>query len=391
MARREGGEWLPLSDVAAESGASPAAVRALAEKGLAELSERQVWRDPLAGREFVAAMPPHLTPDQEAVWARVAADLDAPGGRPLLLQGVTGSGKTEIYLRAVQHVLCQGRSAIVLVPEIALTPQTIRRFGARFASTIAVMHSRLSPGERYDQWRRLRAGELRLVVGSRSALLAPLRDVGLIVVDEEHESSYKQEHTPRYHARDVAVHLARLSGATCILGSATPDLDTAYRAALGEYVRLSMPRRVMGHRHVVEEQAARLQRQQTRYLAAETAEEAMFTELPPVQIVDMRAELRAGNTSIFSRPLRQAMEVALAAGEQTILFLNRRGAASFVMCRDCGHVIKCPRCDVPLTFHSAEDDLVCHHCNYRTFLPPQCPNCWSGRIRQFGIGTQRVE
>jgi primosomal protein N' (replication factor Y) len=174
LARREDGEWLPLAEVAAASGASPAAVRALAEKGLAELSERQVWRDPLAGQEFVPAVPPRLTSDQEAVWAQVAADLDAPGGRPLLLQGVTGSGKTEIYLRAVQHVLCQGRSAIVLVPEIALTPQTIRRFGARFASTIAVMHSRLSPGERYDQWRRLRAGELRLVVGSRSAS-GPLR------------------------------------------------------------------------------------------------------------------------------------------------------------------------------------------------------------------------
>ena len=391
LARRETGDWLPVSEVSAASGASSAAVRALAEKGLAEQSARQVWRDPLAGREFVAAVPPRLTPDQEAVWARVAADLDAPTGRPMLLQGVTGSGKTEIYLRAVARVLRQGRSAIVLVPEIALTPQTIRRFGARFADTIAVMHSRLSPGERYDQWRRLRAGELRLVVGSRSAVFAPMRDLGLVVVDEEHETSYKQERTPRYHARDVAVQLARLSGATCILGSATPDLDTAHRAAMGEYAHLSMPRRVMGHRHVVEEQAARLHRPQSRYLAAEAAEEAMFTDLPPVEIVDMRAELRAGNTAIFSRPLRRAMEAALAAGEQIILFLNRRGAASFIMCRDCGHVIKCPRCDVPLTYHSTEGGLVCHHCNYRAPLPTQCPECWSHRIRQFGIGTQRVE
>jgi len=389
-ARRETSEeWLPLT---AEAGVPSATLRALAEKGLVEVDRRRVWRDPLAGRAFVPVIPPKLTPDQQAAWEHIAEDLAHPAGQPFLLHGVTGSGKTEIYLRAVQQVLNQGRSAIVLVPEIALTPQTIRRFGARFPTTIAVMHSHLSPGERYDQWHRLRAGELRLVVGSRSAIFAPLRDLGLIVLDEEHEWSYKQEKTPHYHAREVAIRLAKLAGATCILGSATPDLESAYRAERGEYVHLHMPQRILGHRHILEEQAAQLGRAQAHYQAAEPGfEEAMYAELPPVEVVDMRAELRAGNRSIFSRSLAKGIEVALAAGEQIILFINRRGEATFVMCRDCGHVLKCPRCDLPLTYHSAVDDLICHHCNYKTFAPPQCPSCWSGRIRYFGAGTQRVE
>ncbi|MBM3190280.1 MAG: primosomal protein N', partial [Chloroflexi bacterium] len=385
-------DWVPLAEAAEGAGVSPAAFRALAAKGLVELSQRQVWRDPLAGQSFVPVTPPELTPDQEAVWRVIARDLEAPQGRPFLLQGVTGSGKTEIYLRAVQRVLAQGRSAIVLVPEIALTPQTIRRFGARFPATLAVWHSRLSAGERYDQWQRMRSGELRLVVGSRSALFSPVRDLGLIILDEEHESSYKQPRAPRYHARDVALRLTALSGATCLLGSATPALESAYRAERGEWVHLVMPRRVMAHRRALEDQARQLQRVSTRYQALlDGPEEAMYTDLPPVEVVDMRAELRAGNRSIFSRPLKRAMDVALAAGEQIILFLNRRGDATFILCRDCGYVLKCPRCDVPLTYHSAVDDLICHHCNYITFLPPQCPSCWGGRIRFFGLGTQRVE
>ena len=393
QARREGGgEWVPMREVLDQTGVTPSVVRALVAKNLVEMARRQVWRDPLQGRVFVSLVPPKLTPDQEKVWRVIAEDLERPSGRAFLLQGVTGSGKTEIYLRAVQRVLQQGRGAIVLVPEIALTPQTIRRFGARFSTMIAVLHSHLSPGERYDGWRRLRSGELRLAVGSRSAVFAPVRDLGLIAVDEEHEWSYKQERMPRYHAREVAVRLAELTGATCILGSATPDLETAYRAERGEYTRLMMPTRIMGHRHVLEEQATQLRRSQTHYRPVEQdLDEAMYAELPPVEVVDMRAELRAGNTSIFSRSLEGAIEVALAAGEQIILFLNRRGAATFVMCRDCGHVLKCPRCDVPLTYHSAVDDLICHHCNYKTFAPPQCPSCWSGRIRFFGVGTQRVE
>ena len=393
-----GREWIPLADAAQKADVSTSVVRALVEKGVLEKEERHVWRDPLGDRSFVPVVPPTLTPEQAAAWAEVSSDLGSPEGRPFLLQGVTASGKTEIYLRAVGKVLAQGRGAIILVPEIALTPQTIRRFGARFPSTLAVMHSRLSDGERYDQWLRLRAGELRLVVGSRSALFAPIRDLGLIVLDEEHEPSYKQDRTPNYHARDLAVELARISGATCILGSATPDLASRYRAERGEYGHLLLPKRVMGHRRIVADQARKLQTTTARFRPVPDGPgdpgglgEAMYAALPPVEVVDMRAELRAGNTSIFSRSLKRGIEVALAAGQQIILFLNRRGSATFVMCRDCGHVIQCPRCDLPLTYHSAVDDLICHHCNHTTFLPPQCPSCWSGRIKFFGVGTQRIE
>jgi len=331
-------------------------------------------------------------PEQDQAWQAIATDLEDPGGRPFLLQGVTGSGKTEIYLRAAQRALEQGRSAIILVPEIALTPQTIRRFGARFPTTLAVMHSRLSAGERFDQWHRLRAGELRLVVGPRSAIFAPMKRLGLIVLDEEHEPSYKQDQTPHYHAREVAVRLARLVGATCILGSATPALESAYRASRGEYVRLSLPQRIMGHRLALEQQAAQLDRSQQRFQPVEQdLGQAMYAELPPVEVVDMRAELRAGNRSILSRSLQEGIETALGAGEQIILFLNRRGAATFVMCRDCGHVLKCPRCELPLTYHADDEEMACHHCNFKSRVPSLCPNCWSRRIRFFGIGTQRVE
>jgi len=389
--QREGQEWVPQPELLAAVKGTSSTVKALVAKGLVEREERPVWRDPLAGTSFVPVVPPPLTPDQDAVWQRVAQDLDDPAGKPFLLQGVTGSGKTEIYLRAVRRVLEQGRSAVVLVPEIALTPQTVRRFGARFPERLAVMHSHLSPGERYDQWRRLRAGELRLVVGSRSALFSPLRNLGLVVLDEEHEGSYKQGRSPRYHARDVAVELARISGATCILGSATPALESAYRAERGVYHRLSMPKRIMAHRRTVSEQVAVLREGAEHFSEDGKGGETLYAELPPVEVVDMRSELREGNRSIFSRPLCEGIDVALAAGQQVILFLNRRGSATFVQCRDCGHVLKCPRCEVPLTYHAAGEDLVCHHCNYRTFVPEQCPSCWSGRIRYFGIGTQKVE
>ncbi len=392
LAERDDREWLAVGDLASEAGATAAAVRALVSKGLLEMTDRQVWRDPLAGQTFVPVIPPHLTPEQEIVWQALRADLDGRGRTTFLLQGVTGSGKTEIYLRAVRHVLAQGRSAIVLVPEIALTPQTIRRFGARFPSSLAVMHSRLTPGERYDQWRQMRSGDLRVVVGARSAVFSPLRNLGLIVLDEEHEWSYKQEQTPCYHARDVAVRLAALTGATCILGSATPSLEAAYRAERGEFVRLSMPRRIMGHRRAVEEQAAHLHAAQSRYRAqAADAHETLYAELPPVEIVDMRAELRQGNTSIFSQALHEGLQRTLALRQQAILFLNRRGTSTFVMCRDCGYVVKCRRCELPYTYHASTQNLVCHHCSGQAPVPSRCPECGSARIRYFGAGTERVE
>ncbi|MBC7316164.1 MAG: DEAD/DEAH box helicase, partial [Chloroflexi bacterium] len=291
---QEGDGWVTRERALRETGLSPSALEGLIAKGLVEESERPIWRDPLEGRTFVPTTPPTLLPDQELAWQAIAADLDAPGGKPFLLQGVTGSGKTELYLRAVQRALQQGRGAIVLVPEIALTPQIIRRFGARFPTTIAIMHSRLSEGERYDQWRRIRSGDLRLVIGSRSAIFSPVQNLGLIVLDEEHEWTYKQQQTPHYHAREVAVKLAELTGATLILGSATPALETAYRAERGLYRRLVLPQRIMGHRRLVEEQAQQVGGQ-SRFLPAPGGdEEALYADLPPVEVVDLRVELRAG-------------------------------------------------------------------------------------------------
>jgi len=384
----------PVAEIYCEVGGSASTLKALVRKGLVELEEHQVWRDPLQGRTFVPSSPPRLTSAQESASRDIAASLDSPGSEVFLLHGVTGSGKTEIYLRALQEVLAKERQIIVLVPEIALTPQTIRRFAARFPGRIAVLHSKLSMGERYDEWRRIRDGLADIVIGSRSAVFAPLPRLGLIVIDEEHEWSYKQDRTPRYHARDVAIKLAEIGSCKVILGSATPDVVSYYRAQRGEYKLLHLPQRIMGHRRRIEEQRSQygIDRARTRVKEVGAGyDEAMYMELPPVQVVDLRQELRAGNRSIFSRALREAMTQALAAHEQVILFLNRRGMATFVMCRDCGHVLKCRRCDVPLTYHSTQDHLVCHHCNWQTDLPSVCPSCWSARIKHFGTGTQQVE
>jgi primosomal protein N' (replication factor Y) len=384
-----------VSDIYAEVGGSISTLRALEQKGLVELEEQEVWRDPLQGRTFVPSAPLKLTAAQDAAWREIVESLNEESSEVYLLHGVTGSGKTEIYLRVLQEVLAAGQQAIVLVPEIALTPQTIRRFAARFPGRIAVLHSKLSMGERYDGWRRVRDGLVDIVIGSRSAIFAPLPRLGLIVIDEAHEWSYKQDRMPRYHARDVAVKLAEIAGCKVVLGTATPDVVSYYRAEQGRYRLLHLPQRIMGHRRRIEEQRTQHGLDDRRITMVreegEGYDDAMYMELPPVQVVDLRQELKAGNRSIFSRALREAMAETLAANEQAILFLNRRGATTFVLCRDCGYVLKCKRCDVPLTYHSADDDLVCHHCNWRTFLPDSCPNCWSGRIKQFGLGTQRVE
>jgi len=292
---------------------------------------------------------------------------------------VTGSGKTEIYLRALEATLAAGRRAIILVPEISLTAQTVRRFDARFPGRVAVMHSQLTFGQRYAVWDRVRCGEADVVLGPRLALFAPIARLGLIILDEVHDSSYKQTEPiplPAYHARDVAVALGRLTGAAVLLGSATPDLATYYRAAQGAYHLLELPYRIIPD---------------TPTLDSHTR--CTTHSLPPVRIVDLRQELRAGNRSIFSRPLQEALQRTLEAGEQAILFLNRRGAATFVLCRDCGYVARCPRCDAPLTFHRLSDSerMICHHCNHREPVPARCPKCGGRRIRFFGLGTERVE
>jgi len=390
--RGEGGP-VDVSWVYAETSCTRYHVDKLAKRGLVALEAEEIWRDPLAGQVFVPTTPPPLTSDQQAVWEAVESAICNLQSPTFLLHGVTGSGKTEIYLRAVADVLAQGRRAIVLVPEISLTPQTVARFAARFPGRVAVLHSALTEGERYDTWRRARAGLVDVIIGPRSALFSPLAPLGLIILDEEHDGSYKQDAPrPRYHARDAAVELARLTGATVILGSATPSLESYYRAQRGEFTLLEMPRRIMGHTRRLHDLQTRYRIPRVHYQALRDGPaEACYMPLPPVQIVDLRAELRAGNRSIFSRALQRTMDEALGRGEQVILFLNRRGTATFVLCRDCGTVLSCPRCDTPLTYHGPRAHLVCHHCNHRERQPDDCPRCGSKRIRYFGLGTERVE
>ena len=397
---RPAGEWVWVSWVYAETGGRLADLHALADHGLIELAEREVWRDPLADQSFVLSSAPHLTADQARVWTAIRPSIERPvsfsGDRPptFLLHGVTGSGKTEIYMRAAEATLARGRQVIALIPEISLTPQTIRRFSARFTEGLGVIHSGLSDGERYDTWRRIRAGQIRLVIGPRSALFAPFSDIGLIVLDEEHESTYKQSDAmPTYHAREVATYLAQIHTGVVLLGSATPDVSTFYQAhETHEIHLLELPQRILGHRQNVQDHQAQLDLAEAHYKPLGSEYKDVYTaDLPPVRVVDMRHELRSGNRSMFSRVLEKEMKRALTNREQTILFLNRRGASTFVMCRDCGHVVRCPRCDVPLTFHLEGERLTCHHCNHQQPVPHLCPLCQSSRIRHFGVGTQRVE
>ncbi len=386
-------EPLDVTWIYSETGANLADLRVLEKQGLVVLGEREVWRDPLGDIDFVPTEAPVLTRDQSAVWEDIRSAIRAAASgaetAPILLHGVTGSGKTEIYLQAVEATLAANRSALVLVPEIALTPQTVRRFLACLPGKVGVLHSQLSAGQRYDTWRRCRAGLLPVIVGARSVLFAPLPRLGLIVLDEAHDESYKeQSQPPRYDARSAAMAYARLLGAVCLLGSATPDVTLAYQAEHGQLRRLTLPQRILGHRTRLEGQAARLQ-VTPAYRPAEA--EAATIDLPPVRLVDMRQELRAGNTSLFSRALQQALRETLQAGQQSILFLNRRGTSTYVFCRDCGHVLHCPRCDAPLIYHGTAEELLCHHCGYRRRPASRCPACGSSRIRHFGAGTQKVE
>jgi primosomal protein N' (replication factor Y) len=389
--------------VYAESGGNMSDLKRLEKMGLVFLGESETVRDPLDQLDFVVADPPTLTTEQAQAWAQVQNGLQRTFAgetvHPFLLYGVTGSGKTEIYLRAVEYALQQGKQAIVLVPEIALTPQTVRRFVARFPDQVGLVHSRLSPGERYDTWRRARAGLISLVVGPRSALFTPFEDLGLIVIDESHDQSYYQsESAPSYHARELATVYTRQIGAVCISGSATPDVVSTFRAARGDWHALSLPDRILAHKEAVKKQLERItfplsSEQQGKYRHLEA--DADTTELPPVDIIDMRAELQAGNRSIFSQALQTEISRVLEYSQQGILFLNRRGMATYVFCRDCGYTLKCPRCDIPLTYHiksrKRAHALICHRCSYTRNMPGKCPECGSKRIKQFGTGTERVE
>lgn len=393
---------MEVASIFAVSGGNATDLNKLSGLGLIKLGERQTWRDPLQKIVNTPYETFKLTSDQQACLSEVIkALLKAFAGesvRPILLHGVTGSGKTEIYLQTVQATLNQGKQAIILVPEIAMTPQTIERFVGRFRERVGLLHSRLSPGERYDTWRRAQAGDIDVMVGPRSALFAPLSRIGLIVLDECHDGSYYQSDPPFYHARKVAVEYARLIGGLCLMGSATPDVESAYQAEQGRWQYLSLPNRILAHRKTVQAQTASLGGV-SHYRPYE--EQAETIELPPVSVVDMRQELKSGTRSIFSHALQNALDKTLAQGQQAILFLNRRGMSTYVFCRDCGLVVKCPQCDLPLTYHNPPSAsqyqpgdtgfLDCHHCGYRRKMPTKCPQCGSERIRQLGTGTERVE
>ncbi|HNX32990.1 MAG TPA: primosomal protein N' [Kiritimatiellia bacterium] len=393
--RRVDGGW--LHSLTREFACTPQTLKALAAKGAAVIERRQMRRDPLANRKVLPTRPLTLMPEQAAALSVILAALEpgaraggadgpsaiqpdkiadeavrapshapsrAPGAapKPVLLFGVTGSGKTEVYLQAIARALEQGRGAIVLVPEIALTPQTVQRFAARFGRRIAVLHSALSDGERFDEWHRIRTGEAVVVVGPRSAVFAPVKDLGLIVVDEEHEPSYKQDETPRYNARDVAVMRGHLENCAVVLGSATPAMETWLNVQKGKYTLTRLTRRVAGR------------------------------PMPRVYLVDMRLETaRTGHAQIFSGALLEALKLRLERGEQSILFLNRRGYANSLVCPKCGYAATCPDCSVAYTYHQADACLRCHVCGGWRPVPEACPDCGDPAFKYAGFGTQRVE
>ncbi len=349
-----------VAELSADLGSVNGALKRLQELGAVEVERRRRTRD--AGvRERPAPRHERLTDGQRDALEAIGSALASGDGDVVVLEGVTGSGKTEVYLRAIEEVLASGGGACVLVPEISLTPQTVGRFRARFGDEVAVLHSRLSAGERFDQWDLVRSGAARIVVGARSALFAPVRDLRLIVIDEEHESTYKQGSAPRYHARDVAAHLAAATGATLVLGSASPSLEALERCRRGEWNLVRLPQRVTGR------------------------------ALPPVDVVDMTAEFADGHRSMFSRPLTAALEHVREQHSKAVLLLNRRGFASFLLCRECGHVPSCDSCATSLTYHEVGTRLACHHCGATRAVPAKCPECGSPYLRQFGAGTQRVE
>ncbi|MSU32040.1 MAG: primosomal protein N' [Pedosphaera sp.] len=366
-------EWqsMPLQELLRIAETTAETLRKLEDKGLISLAPKIDERDPYAHEQIIPTTPLELNSEQVVAMDAIRGAMSGQGARPFLLHGVTGSGKTEVYLQAIAHALSQGKGAIVLVPEISLTPQTVERFKARFSSgptqtLVAVLHSHLSGGERHDEWHKIRDGRARIVIGARSAVFAPVEPLGLLIVDEEHEHSYKQEEAPRYHARDVAVVRAQKEGAVVVLGSATPSIESFYNSKKGKYTLLEMTRRVDDKK------------------------------LPIVRVTDMRQESRTsrgGASPVFSRPLKEAIRLRLERGEQTMLFLNRRGFSTSLQCLKCGVPCGCPNCSVSLTYHRAASQLLCHICGHSEGVPERCPvpECADPGIRFAGLGTERVE
>lgn len=351
-----------ITVLAEQVGVAEGVFRAIEKRGWIVIEARDIARDPYADEKFLPTEDLVLNPEQKAACEAVCAAIDAPEtSQPILLHGVTGSGKTEVYLQSIRHALQKGHTALVLVPEISLTPQTVERFKARFASMqreVAVMHSHLSAGERRDEWHKIHSGEAKIVIGARSAVFAPLDNLGVLIVDEEHETSYKQEESPRYHARDLAVLRGAKEPCAVVLGSATPSLETWHNAKSGKYRLVSLKQRVDDRC------------------------------MPVMRVVDMR---KTKSDSIISPQLQMAIEGRLAKGEQTILFLNRRGFSTSMLCPKCGHVCTCPNCSVSLTYHRDHERLACHICGHTERAPKKCPSCHDPAIRHAGVGTQKVE
>lgn len=354
-----GQESIPREWVTGKLGVSAQTIGSLEKAGAVRVVTARTFRNPVK-LEASGEDRNVLSDGQQNIVREIMGDFD--GGRPgtYLIHGITGSGKTEVYMRLIEEILARGRQAIVLIPEIALTYQTLLRFYRRFGDRVSVMNSSLSPGEKYDQCERAKKGEIDIIIGPRSALFTPFPHIGMIVMDEEHEGSYKSESTPKYHARETALEVARMHGASVVMGSATPSLEAYYRAEKGEYRLFTLQERLTGG------------------------------QLPTVHTVDLRQELKEGNRSIFSRKLQELLADRLQKGEQSILFLNRRGYAGFISCRACGHVMKCPHCDVSLSEHR-DGLLICHYCGYSEPKPSRCPQCGSRYISGFRAGTQQIE
>lgn len=333
-----------------------------AEKGWLAFEAVETYRDPFAKRAFAKSQALDLNPEQQTAYQKIAEKSLQRQHAVFLLEGITGSGKTEVYLQVIADCLKNQQTAMMLVPEISLTPQMVTRFKARFGSAVAVLHSGLSQGEKYDEWRKLERGEARVVVGARSAIFAPLENLGVIIIDEEHETSYKQDETPRYHARDLAIWRGKFHGCPVVLGSATPSLESRARAQKGVYQLLPLTKRA-------NQQAT----------------------LPEIEIIDMREEMKTRLNSAFSEQLEEKIRDRLSKGEQSVLLLNRRGYSSFVMCRDCGFVLPCPNCDISLTLHMDTKTMRCHYCGHEENIPHRCPNCGKDKIRYFGTGTEKVQ
>ncbi|EME8105054.1 primosomal protein N' [Enterococcus faecium] len=343
-------------------GISTAVLNQGKEKGWLEFIESERYRDPYKDRVFDQTTALELNAEQKNAVEQIITAGQQQKDQVFLLEGITGSGKTEVYLQAIADVLSENKTAIMLVPEIALTPQMVERFKGRFGESVAVLHSGLSQGEKYDEWRKIEREEAQVVVGARSAIFAPLKNIGLIIIDEEHESSYKQDETPRYHARDLAIWRSKYHHCPIVLGSATPSLESRARAQKGVYQLLQLNHRAKA-----------------------------AAQLPAIEIVDMREEFQNHRTSTFSANLQEKIQNRLDKKEQTVLLLNRRGYSSFVMCRDCGFVLPCPNCDISLTLHMDTRSMRCHYCGHEEPIPNRCPNCGGNKIRYYGTGTQKVE